>query len=105
MCIGSALDRQSDTSQSISNLDSAETINRANLTRFENPAVFLFGTIELSDLENFTCLLLSWQHDFISVLQAAAKEPHMRHASQSSIMPVSYTHLRAHETDSYLVCR
>ena len=21
------------------------------------------------------------------------------------IMPVSYTHLRAHETDSYLVCR
>ena len=22
-----------------------------------------------------------------------------------TIMPVSYTHLRAHETDSYLVCR
>src|SRR5665647_3725955 len=25
--------------------------------------------------------------------------------SVDSVMPVSYTHLRAHETDSYLVCR
>src|SRR5680860_1789461 len=25
--------------------------------------------------------------------------------TESSIKPVSYTHLRAHETDSYLVCR
>src|SRR5665647_1322126 len=27
------------------------------------------------------------------------------HVVQSLLTPVSYTHLRAHETDSYLVCR
>ena len=29
----------------------------------------------------------------------------MTQVAQQSLEPVSYTHLRAHETDSYLVCR
>src|SRR5680860_1156810 len=29
----------------------------------------------------------------------------VRHPYRPSFRPVSYTHLRAHETDSYLVCR
>src|SRR5664279_4994840 len=35
--------------------------------------------------------------------------PHLRkaavHSGAECVGPVSYTHLRAHETDSYLVCR
>src|SRR5665647_3451346 len=45
---------------------------------------------------------------FIAILEAVAGMPLMWHRSQSaeSFLPsVSYTHLRAHETDSYLVCR
>src|SRR5664279_5769858 len=30
---------------------------------------------------------------------------HVDAASGGFVLPVSYTHLRAHETDSYLVCR
>src|SRR5665647_547819 len=31
--------------------------------------------------------------------------PRLRRPITQTFMPVSYTHLRAHETDSYLVCR
>src|SRR5665647_2098721 len=31
--------------------------------------------------------------------------PETLRCTEESMLPVSYTHLRAHETDSYLVCR
>ena len=39
------------------------------------------------------------------LIEAAAECLKEAHDSQMDVMPVSYTHLRAHETDSYLVCR
>ena len=44
----------------------------------------LFGLV-LGFVLNGFCILIAWLHH--------------------DIVPVSYTHLRAHETDSYLVCR
>src|SRR5665647_400686 len=38
------------------------------------------------------------------VPQEGALFPHLSVAGNISFGPVSYTHLRAHETDSYLVC-
>ena len=34
-----------------------------------------------------------------------ARHPERPHIDETINAPVSYTHLRAHETDSYLVCR
>src|SRR5680860_1168838 len=35
----------------------------------------------------------------------AQLEKHNGNLTRAAVEPVSYTHLRAHETDSYLVCR
>src|SRR5665647_193988 len=37
--------------------------------------------------------------------EEAAPFNKLGHAQRQDVTPVSYTHLRAHETDSYLVCR
>src|SRR5680860_532870 len=37
-------------------------------------------------------------------LRAFRQTDRARHVSGPEVEPVSYTHLRAHETDSYLVC-
>ena len=39
------------------------------------------------------------------VQQALARQGYTVQSSGTAAGPVSYTHLRAHETDSYLVCR
>src|SRR5665647_677820 len=39
------------------------------------------------------------------IIRAWRNEKHPAHNGIGLIMAVSYTHLRAHETDSYLVCR
>ena len=48
-------------------------------------------------------------HNFpegLATFTSALKDPHLGLAIAVAIaIPVSYTHLRAHETDSYLVCR
>ena len=40
-----------------------------------------------------------------SLIEASRVTPIRAHGSVASTKAVSYTHLRAHETDSYLVCR
>src|SRR5680860_1781867 len=45
-------------------------------------------------------------YSFDSLRQRPSTERGMSSSRHTStILPVSYTHLRAHETDSYLVCR
>src|SRR5665647_2141793 len=60
----------------------------------------------ISDIErrsDIRVLVLRGDGDEAFVAGADIKE--MAELNQTSAMAVSYTHLRAHETDSYLVCR
>src|SRR5665647_1524824 len=70
-----------------------------------------FGSWVLKRRKFFTCIIQRNQEGFKGFLRTLVvgkqmigmahfcAAPHYFHA------PVSYTHLRAHETDSYLVCR
>src|SRR5665647_2050016 len=44
-------------------------------------------------------------HDLLSRLDLDVLSYDLRNKANTDTSPVSYTHLRAHETDSYLVCR
>src|SRR5665647_1007985 len=57
------------------------------------------------------CMPFMFQRDLLSTYQRAADTVFNGNIGSdvqqllTNIIPVSYTHLRAHETDSYLVCR
>src|SRR5664279_6393447 len=50
-------------------------------------------------------LILGIGRDAVLVQVKAVQFAFLRHAQCSGSIAVSYTHLRAHETDSYIVCR
>ncbi len=54
--------------------------------------------------DDVTCTLRAEAHHPPCVLEQAVFENHSQDTRYPG-SPVSYTHLRAHETDSYLVCR
>src|SRR5665647_1035946 len=66
-------------------------------------------SLDLEDIANTTQRpRIEEREDYIfMVFKVIQLEPETREVNieQVSIIPVSYTHLRAHETDSYLVCR
>src|SRR5664279_6430253 len=48
---------------------------------------------------------LTVEDNILAVLEVQPISWHERRERQERLIAVSYTHLRAHETDSYLVCR
>eukprot|EP01016_Furgasonia_blochmanni_P031176 TRINITY_DN3226_c0_g1_i6.p1 TRINITY_DN3226_c0_g1~~TRINITY_DN3226_c0_g1_i6.p1 ORF type:complete len:138 (+),score=38.50 TRINITY_DN3226_c0_g1_i6:67-480(+) len=59
---------------------------------------------EINKQEEFTEEKADFIKRFFHELKTSPMEP-LLNAQGRSVCPVSYTHLRAHETDSYLVCR
>src|SRR5665647_3660448 len=58
-------------------------------------------------MEDFIIRCVKIIHNIITNIGECSQRSFLREIMQMSIclLPVSYTHLRAHETDSYLVCR
>src|SRR5665647_1423160 len=75
--------------------------NLGNLTDIEKAPNYLFRRVDIVDKQAVTALFNEFRFD--GVIHLAAES----HVDRSITSPdaVSYTHLRAHETDSYLVCR
>src|SRR5665647_333333 len=61
------------------------------------------GTIKIAIDESYQLLADAELYTFQSIYKDAKVTP--VYLSGDSVLTVSYTHLRAHETDSYLVCR
>src|SRR5665647_3126768 len=60
---------------------------------------FIEVTLDLlPDLIVSCSILDAFSDDFLDLFVCRMSDP-------EDLVPVSYTHLRAHETDSYLVCR
>src|SRR5680860_1609850 len=69
-------------------------------------AVCRIGSPSMSRLRwNRWCAMRSWGEPGLSLSSGVAQADWVRSSWLNTYIPVSYTHLRAHETDSYLVCR
>src|SRR5664279_4261962 len=71
---------------------------------FNSPVWFNIGTSAPAQVS--ACFILAVEDTMDSILNWYREEGHIfKGGSGAGVNPVSYTHLRAHETDSYLVCR
>ena len=88
-CSNSGVDRNQDIANKIDSLQTVDSLNNSIISDFRDKV--RIDSAIVAELE----YQIKGYEEITKILKNIV----------NSVDPVSYTHLRAHETDSYLVCR